>query len=326
MSDDFYDLHGRRNLFDDKAKAQQIGELKEAYQRDGRKLDQEIGKLDGKVRDLQSRVDRLEQKSSSPKQASDLATAKKELGASQRSLDKLHAKRHAMPEKMELGIDAIKTAKVWQEPDGRIFIHAKVAPSQPSLNYAGENRSGLESMKGFERAHGRGRGTGFECDCGILYAPRELNQHEQRLGIERYTQQLYRQKPTNADLWLTNEIVPHQGTKQLKSNTYTASLTEKGSNKQTEMFSIELRDKPVGGTRLGECHFSRTPRTNEQWPNQQQVAQLRKATKEGSGPTKQASREATNGPRAGKSPAASPRAAVGQGPKAAPGGGGGRKR
>lgn len=311
--DDFFTKHGRKNLFDDKAKAQQIEELRAAYVREGKALERKIDERKSEIGKLQSQIAELENKKGK-QHADKLAAAKRELIKKERALDKLYDKRAAMPENQRLGEDAIRTARVWQEPDGRIVIHAKVAPPQPRLRYEGENRCGLESRPGFERAHGRGPGTGFESDCGIMYAPKDLNQQEQRLGIERFTQELYRDKPKNADLWMTNEIVPHEGTRNLKSNTYTASYTSKDGKQKSELFSIQLRDRPVANTRVGEFHIWRSP--HHQGTGKAETQPLRDATRQQS--TKQQAASNTKSQQA----KTSPRPSASQGPKVATSGGG----
>lgn len=236
MSDDRYDKFGRRNLFNDEDKARQKEELEQAYKKLNQKLDNKIAAL--------------EQKNS---------VSAKVSKADRRELAKLKTKRDGLPERKRLGMEAIDSASVWQDPNGTVHIRAKMAPPQPRLGYEKANRSGLKPKAGEDIAHGRGAGSGFECDCGNFFSSRDLNRGEQNQGIERYAQELYREKSPQTDLWLSNEIRPHAGTKQLQSNTYTLSATKAGSQQEKKLFSVELRDKVQGQTRVGKCEIHNDP-------------------------------------------------------------------
>jgi hypothetical protein len=69
---------------------------------------------------------------------------------------------------------------------GNIVIRSRIgASSQTRLGYENILPRGVKvGLEGWERAHSQGQGTGHESAHGIVYAPREVNQGLQRLGIE----------------------------------------------------------------------------------------------------------------------------------------------
>ena len=68
---------------------------------------------------------------------------------------------------------------------------------------------GIEvGLVGWERSHSQGSGTGTESATAIRYAPSEVNQKYQNLGIERYLRELVELKPPDTELWLTTTTAP----------------------------------------------------------------------------------------------------------------------
>jgi hypothetical protein len=97
------------------------------------------------------------------------------------------------------------------------------APLGAALPRAGFERVLLPSVQvglpGWERSHSQGPGTGHESPHGMVYAPPQVNQGLQRLGIERYLRELVRQNP-GVELWLTTETYTHTGSDRLKEIIY----------------------------------------------------------------------------------------------------------
>jgi hypothetical protein len=83
-------------------------------------------------------------------------------------------------------------------------------------------------LEGWQRAHAQGGGTGFESAHAIRYAPEEVNQSFQRLGIERYIRELIATKPDDVDLWLTTVTTTHPRSLRLKEIQYRLDELPKG--------------------------------------------------------------------------------------------------
>jgi hypothetical protein len=151
-----------------------------------------------------------------------IAEVKQQLQSTRQELGRL-------PERQRLGNECIQSATVTHGPEGEITIQAKVGPSQPRLNYQVANRSGLPSREGFQRLHSQGPGTGFECDCGILYGSSEVNQELQRQGIEQFIREVHQQKRGDTELWLKTVTKAHPGTSDLAEIQYELSARKIGS-------------------------------------------------------------------------------------------------
>ena len=98
---------------------------------------------------------------------------------------------------------------------GGIVIHSRLQPGQPRQDL--EKKlfpSIVVGLFGWERAHSQGAGLGAESAAGIRYAPAEVNQHYQRLGIERHLRELVQRKPADVDLWLTTVTTTHARTRR----------------------------------------------------------------------------------------------------------------
>ena len=82
---------------------------------------------------------------------------------------------------------------------------------------------GIEvGLAGWQRSHSQGGGTGRESPDAIRYAPEEVNQVFQRLGIESYLRELVSLKPIDTELWLTTVTETHPGSLRLKEIQYRA--------------------------------------------------------------------------------------------------------
>ena len=100
-------------------------------------------------------------------------------------------------------------------------------------------------LPGWQRAHSQGAGLGNENPHAIRYAPAEVNQQYQRLGIERYVRELLESKPVDTDLWLTTVTYTHPKTLRLKEIQY--RLEALSGNRRRLLFeaSIEVEDKKL---------------------------------------------------------------------------------
>ena len=114
------------------------------------------------------------------------------------------------------------------------------------------SRQGLEKLMfpgievglfGWQRAHSQGAGTGFESPSAIRYAPQEVNQHYQRLGIERYLRDLLALKPAGTELWLTTVTMTHPRTLRLKEIQYRVDAVKGAASHKLFEASIEVADQ-----------------------------------------------------------------------------------
>ena len=116
------------------------------------------------------------------------------------------------------------------------------------------SRQGLEKLMfpgiqvglpGWQRAHSQGGGTGFESPFAIRYAPEEVNQHYQRLGVERYLRDLLALKPADTDLWLTTVTTTRQRTLRLKEIQYRVDAVKGTASRKLFEASIEVADQKL---------------------------------------------------------------------------------
>ncbi len=127
---------------------------------------------------------------------------------------------------------------------GHIVIRSKVNSPPGRSGYEKRYFPGIEvGLVGWERAHSQGNITGHESPHAIRYAPAEVNQQFQRLGIERFIQELYAQKAPDVDLWLTTVTAAHPGTLRLKEIQYRVDAFRKGQSKALFETSIMVEDK-----------------------------------------------------------------------------------
>jgi hypothetical protein len=103
---------------------------------------------------------------------------------------------------------------------------------------------GIEvGLLGWQRSHSQGCGTGFENPNAIRYAPEEVNQQFQRLGIERYLRELVELKPGDTELWLTTVTSTHARTLRLKEIQYRVDAVRNGASRMLFEASIEIADQ-----------------------------------------------------------------------------------
>jgi hypothetical protein len=127
---------------------------------------------------------------------------------------------------------------------GDIVIRSKVKSPPGRLNYEKIFWPGVEvGLSGWERAHSQGNITGHESAHGIRYAPREVNQHFQRLGIEKFIRELFFIKAQDVELWLTTVTSTHPHTLRLKEIQYRVDAVRKMRSKALFEASIMVEDK-----------------------------------------------------------------------------------
>ena len=100
-------------------------------------------------------------------------------------------------------------------------------------------------LVGWQRAHSQGSGTGHESPHAIRYAPEEVNQKFQRLGIERYLRELVQLKPVDMELWLTTVTATHPGTLRLKEIQYRVDAVKMGASRRLFEASIEVANQRI---------------------------------------------------------------------------------
>lgn len=122
---------------------------------------------------------------------------------------------------------------------------------------AGTARQGFERMlfpsvevglAGWQRAHSQGAGLGTESPHAIRYAPAEVNQQYQRLGIERFLRDLLAATPADTELWLTTVTRAHPRTLRLKDIQYRVDAVRGGRQRRLFEAGIEVadsRDRPL---------------------------------------------------------------------------------
>ena len=129
---------------------------------------------------------------------------------------------------------------------GDIVIRSKVKSPPGRLGYEKMFWPGIEvGLAGWERAHSQGNITGHESPHAIRYAPREVNQHYQRLGIEKFIKEIFNMKAQDVDIWLTTITATHLGTLRLKEIQYRVDVVRKGQSRALFETSIMVEDKKV---------------------------------------------------------------------------------
>jgi hypothetical protein len=133
--------------------------------------------------------------------------------------------------------------RIWQQ-DGRIHHSSPLrkgagrAKTEAEMWLASEmKRSGL---KGMERAHTLGQGTGFESPFGIYFAPREVNQTIQNNNIEEVMRGLRDTARPGESFSVSTITTPHWGTLRLKEVRYRIVVNRKGSNALLGEFFISV--------------------------------------------------------------------------------------
>jgi hypothetical protein len=133
---------------------------------------------------------------------------------------------HVIPEGVVL--QTAKGQRFWRlpPPDRATVIESELAPGTKRANYEQGLYSRSEMQRkdyagsDLERAHAQGAGTGFEAKYGISYAPREVNQELQNLGIEEFLRLLETYRPKDVVFQLLTVVRRHPGSLRLSEIIY----------------------------------------------------------------------------------------------------------
>lgn len=128
--------------------------------------------------------------------------------------------------------------------DGTTVIRSRVGKSPGRLGTEDLLPSSVEvDVPGWERAHSQGNITGAESAQGIRYAPKEVNQSLQRLGIERAIRDLFSQKAPGVEVIMTTETRAHPGSLRLAEIAYRIDLKKpSGATMRVYEASIEVQN------------------------------------------------------------------------------------
>jgi putative RNase toxin 4 of polymorphic toxin system len=136
------------------------------------------------------------------------------------------------------------TERTFKDARGATVIQSRLQSSPGRQGFEKLLLPGIEvGLPGWQRAHSQGSGTGFESPRAIRYAPVEVNQEYQRLGIERYLRELLQLKPADTELWLTTVTATHHRTLRLKEIEYRVDAIKNGLSRRLFEASIEVADR-----------------------------------------------------------------------------------
>jgi len=136
--------------------------------------------------------------------------------------------------------------RTFRDALGGTVIQSRLRPAPGRQGFEKQLFPGIEvGLPGWQRAHSQGSGTGFESPHAIRYAPEEVNQQFQRLGIERYLRELVALKPTDTDLWLTTVTATHPRTLRLMEIQYRVDAVRQGISRKLFEAGIEVADQRV---------------------------------------------------------------------------------
>lgn len=136
--------------------------------------------------------------------------------------------------------------RTYKDALGATVIQSKIQPAPGRQDFEKQFFPGIEvGLPGWQRAHSQGSGTGFESPHAIRYAPEEVNQQFQRLGIERYLRELYALKPADTELWLTTVTTTHARSLRLKEIQYRVDAMRGGVSRKLFEASIEVADQKL---------------------------------------------------------------------------------
>jgi hypothetical protein len=130
-------------------------------------------------------------------------------------------------------------------PDGATVIRSRVGRPPGRLGLEDTLPPGVEvNLDGWARCHSQGNITGAESARGIRYAPNEVNQQYQRLGIERAVRELFEAKAPDTEVVLTTETRSHPGTLRLAEIVYRVDLKRaSGATIRAYEASIEVANQ-----------------------------------------------------------------------------------
>jgi putative RNase toxin 4 of polymorphic toxin system len=138
------------------------------------------------------------------------------------------------------------TERSYRDAFGHIVIHSRLGPPTGRQGFEKQFFPSVEvGLPGWQRAHSQGQGTGFESPNAIRYAPAEVNQEFQRLGIERHLRELFQMKAADTELWLTTVTATHKNSLRLKEIQYRIDAVRSGASRRLFEASIEIADQKI---------------------------------------------------------------------------------
>jgi len=127
-------------------------------------------------------------------------------------------------------------------------IRSKIGAPVSRSNFEKLMFPGIElGLQGWERSHSQGAGTGCESPHGILYAPKEVNQHLQNRGIEQFLRDFFQVKAPDVELFLTTDTAAWPGTRRLRCIEYVLEAKRGAVRRTLFEASIEVsndRERP----------------------------------------------------------------------------------
>lgn len=147
--------------------------------------------------------------------------------------------------------------RVWRAPgsEGGVVIESTLAPGRRRAGFEHEHfRRGEMGREDYvssdlELAHSQGAGTGHESPFGILYAPREVNQELQNLGIEEFMRTMVRNPTPGVTLQQVTRTRAHPRTRLLSQIDYAVYAMVDGERRLVFSVSIRVDRLPGGGRR-----------------------------------------------------------------------------
>jgi hypothetical protein len=141
------------------------------------------------------------------------------------------------------GVTMILIEGSTRDCSGGLVMNSRLRPGLPRQDL--ERKlfpSIVVGLFGWHRAHSQGAGLGAESQHGIRYAPAEVNQQYQRLGIERHLRELMNRKPADVELWLTTVTYTHARTLRLKEIQYKLQAVRGTTSRRLFEASIAVSD------------------------------------------------------------------------------------
>jgi hypothetical protein len=133
--------------------------------------------------------------------------------------------------------------QTYRDAFGAIVIQSRLGPAMVRQGFEKRLLPGIEvGLPGWQRAHSQGAGTGHESPYAVRYAPAEVNQQFQRLGIERYLRDLTARQPADVELWLTTVTSTHPRSLRLKEIQYRVDAVRNNLSRRLFEASIEVAD------------------------------------------------------------------------------------
>jgi hypothetical protein len=145
--------------------------------------------------------------------------------------------------------------RVWRSPGGGIVIESTLGASRVRQHFEREHfRRGEMGRADYvdsdlELAHSQGAGTGHESRYAIVYAPREVNQELQNLGIEEFLRTAVRNPTPGVTLQQVTHTQVHPRTNALSQIDYAVYALHQGERRLVLSVSIRVERVSGGGRR-----------------------------------------------------------------------------